>query len=131
MTNEVKSQVTTVDISTQALRWVTDQIIRTQPGVYSLPHPDGGEVWICPFGSGKTPRVLHTHPGLVETSQLVEVYAPDGSAQRYAVKISIKEIHDERREVDVPDQEVRGLPQADRPEGPDAEAAPENGPQEP
>jgi len=131
MTNEVKTRVPVVEMSTQALRWVTDQIIRTQPGVYALPHPDGGEVWICPFGSGKSPRVLNTAPGLAETSQIVEVYTPDGSVRRYAVTVSIKEIHDERREVDVPDQEVRGVSQADGTQVPDGPPAPEDGPQEP
>jgi hypothetical protein len=131
MTNEVKTRVPVVEMSTQALRWVTDQIIRTQPGVYALPHPDGGEVWICPFGSGKSPRVLETSPGLTETSQFVEVYAPDGSVRRYAVTVLIKEIPDERREVDVTGDESRGVSEADRPEDPDLEAAPEVGSQEP
>jgi hypothetical protein len=75
-----------------ALRWVTDQIIRSQPGSYVLSHPDGGELWVCPFGSGKSPQRVEGGPGLVEARQNVEVTGPGGVSREYEVLVSIREV---------------------------------------
>ena len=131
MTNEVMVRVPGSDIasrpwiSAQAVRWITDQIIMTQPGAYALPHPDGGEVWVCPFGSGKSPHRIDTGPGRIEARQFVEVCAPDGTCRSYEVLIAITEAVNEHGEADVIDDAGRGVPEADGPEGPDGPAAAE------
>jgi hypothetical protein len=112
-----------------ALRWVTDQIIRSQPGAYVLPHPDGGELWICPFGSGKSAQHVEGGPGIVEARQFVEVTGPGGLTREYEVLVSIREIPhvlSQGSDVNPPSGE---LPESDRPGHADAEAAAEDGPQ--
>lgn len=102
-----------------ALRWITDQIIRSQPGSYVLPHPDGGELWVCPFGSGKSAHRVDAGAGIVQTSQFVEVTSADGVPRKYEVVVQIKEIPHERSEADHDGTADGELPEAVRAERPD------------
>lgn len=114
-----------------ALRWVTDQIIRSQPGAYVLGTHEGEEMWVCPYGSGKSPQRVTGDLHLVEASQRVEVTGPGGMSREYEVLVSIREIPHVLSQA--PDVDAQGgeLPEPDRPGHADAEAAPEDGPQGP
>jgi hypothetical protein len=112
-----------------ALRWITDQIIRSQPGSYVLPHPEGGDLWVCPYGSGKSPHRIEGGTGTVEASQFVDVTSVDGVTRKYEVVVSIREVPDERGEAGYIDEASDELPVANGPERTHSGADPEAEPQ--
>lgn len=118
-------------MATFALGWVVDQIIRSQPGSYSIPRPDGGELWVSPYGSGVSPLHLSTGLDHLEARQVVSVTSPDGSRREYEIAVSIREIPHVLSQPDDVRPAGEDLPRPDRAEGPDPQATFTDEPQEP